>query len=158
MTTSEEFVLLLHVSVPTRWSFVDPLRMYMLQLAEAWAGPSFAERASVCGNELLENASKFGDPSHPTDFELWMAPRNGRFRVVVANRALPMRIKLLKQALELLRGKTPEAAYKEAVARAANGKSHVHCFGLARVQMEARLQLVFDIDEQALLVRVVAEG
>ena len=88
-------------------------------------------------HELLENASKFGSITGEISFEV-RQDRSGNVLIMVGNRAIESRRRLLLERVEYLRKTKPQEAYEQAMKDALAGRAML---GLARVRCEAGMDL-----------------
>jgi anti-sigma regulatory factor (Ser/Thr protein kinase) len=145
----------LTVYLPARWSNVRPVVEFVSFTVASRLGAEPAARASMATHELLENAVKYGDLWRDIALEVVVEP-SGTFEIRVVNRAVQSRISILQKEIRRLDTLGAEEGLVDAMKRAARLPQGCSMLGLARLRLEARVTLEFDIQGERVLV--VARG
>lgn len=138
------------------WTYIEGIREFGKFFCSAtFERPELAERARVMIQETLENAVKYSDRDRTSDLELILSVEDSQLEISVCSRPLPEHVGLLRQELEQLYARDPEAAYLAALERAASDPGASARLGLARIRYECRAELSVSEEEDGRL-RVTA--
>lgn len=128
------------VRFPPVWTHIQPLSVYVGAMLEAKGKAEGAERVAIVVNELLENAVKYGDPASEVKFELF-ADAGQALVVRVTNKAHPARVAILERELKRNTTTSPHEAFARAIDRLQHLPEGSTMLGLARVSLEADLNV-----------------
>jgi len=148
--------LALFARFPPHWNHIEPLRQYVDVCVRARTRNGAAERAGIVVQELLENAVKYGDPASEIEMEVHMSDTGQGIDVRVANKAHPSRVAILEREFTRTKNDTAPAAFARALQRLQRLPEGTTMLGLARIAMDAALQMEVDGDRVVITARVEA--
>jgi hypothetical protein len=128
------------VRFPPVWNHVAQVASYLNTLLEVKGRADGADRVGIVVHELLENAVKYGDPASEVKVEVFAEAGNA-ISIQVTNKAHRSRIGILERELRRNRSKTPQEAFARALERLQHLPEGSTMLGLARVALEATLDV-----------------
>jgi hypothetical protein len=130
----------LSVRFPPVWNHVAQVAAYVHSLLEVKGRAGGADRVGIVVHELLENAVKYADPASEIKLEVFADSANS-VGVQVTNKAHPSRVGILERELRRNRSNTPHEAFARALERLQHLPEGSTMLGLARVALEAQLDV-----------------
>jgi hypothetical protein len=122
------------------WNHIAQVAGYINMLLEVKGRADGADRVGIVVHELLENAVKYGDPASEVKIEVF-ADAGNAMTIQVTNKAHPSRINILERELRRNRAATPHEAFARALERLQHLPEGSTMLGLARVALEATLDV-----------------
>jgi hypothetical protein len=132
--------LALFVKFPPKWAHIEPLRQYIDLAARGRGYNGTADKLNIVAQELLENAVKYGDPGSEVELELRIDAAKG-IEIRVTNKAHRSRVALLEKEFQRIQAEPAREAFTKALQRLQRLPDGATMLGLARIAMEASVNL-----------------
>jgi anti-sigma regulatory factor (Ser/Thr protein kinase) len=143
----------LFVRFPPKWAHIEPLRQYIDLAARGRGYNGTADKLNIVAQELLENAVKYGDPGSDVELELRIDPGKG-VEIRVSNKAHRSRVVLLQKEFQRVQSESAKEAFTKALQRLQRLPDGATMLGLARMAMEANVNLEVSGDIVIVTARV----
>jgi len=148
---------LVTLSVRPCWAFIAGVRELGHSLCEAaFPDTRVAERVRLILQEALENAVKYSVKESDAPLELCISTTGAEVEIRILSVPEHLHLDELRRELEWLASLEPEQAYAEAFRRAAAHPEQPARLGLARMQLEGKMQI--RLEEKSGKIELVARG
>jgi hypothetical protein len=148
----------LHVRFRPVWAYIDGVREFCRFFCfTTFADEHVAERVRLVIQEMLENAIKYSVEGKVSELALDIENDTQSIIISTMSRPAPGHLEMLRKDLVALYEDPPEAAYENAMRRAAELPEGGSRLGLARMRYEGHVDISVT-DEADGWIRVTARG